>query len=343
MATNHAPLRTLPDDVLQRVLVGIPLDDHRATASVSRAFHAVVCGPRFLALRRQYGFAERGIVVVKNSKDYDHISVVDADISTSISEHNYFSHNDSTTDGTRLLVSIVRNAVPPHVLAVDVSSREWNWSPFGTFGTSRQCKWSPFATLPLNPLRQYYHCIEWHNGRLYIAGGRTAASHMSNDGEVLNSLHAFNEATGLWEELPSMLHGCWAGVSGVIGNRLFIGGGIDVADLSTLQVYDIATRTWRLGAPLPHFGSHAVVTDGKLFVFAKNGPSVMVYDPPSNTWTVEPNYHVEHACVHNDRIVVFSYDGTAYERATDGSWHPYEVAEPGKARHGRASESVILG
>lgn len=144
MATNHAPLRTLPDDVLQRVLVGIPLDDHRATASVSRAFHAVVCGPRFLALRRQYGFAERGIVVVKNSKDYDHISVVDADISTSISELNYFSHNDSTTDGTRLLVSIVRNAVSPSCLSGGCFLSRMELEPFRNFRNLSPMQMEPF-------------------------------------------------------------------------------------------------------------------------------------------------------------------------------------------------------
>jgi hypothetical protein len=338
MATDYATLRTLPDDVLQRVLVGVPLDDHRVTASVCRAFRAVICGPRFLALRRGYGFLERGIVVVKSHHGNDvMVCVVDKSVETPIiseytsssAEYYPVGRNSVATDGgTRLFVSIASHAGSPHVLAVDVASR----------------KWSRFATLPLHQYgATHRYCIEWHDGRLYVAAW------WRGDGprQLLNSFNAFNEATGLWEELPSMPHRCWCGISGVIGNELFVAGG-EVLDVVfpfvwKLPIYDIATRTWRLGAPLPRFGSHADVVDGKLFVFAKNVPSVMVYDPPSNTWTVEPNYHVEHACVHNDRIVVFSYDGTAYERATDGSWHPYEVAEPGKARHGRASESVILG
>ena len=54
--------RYLPDDVLQRVLVGLPLEDHRAAASVCESFRRVITGPRFLAERRRSGFAERGIV-----------------------------------------------------------------------------------------------------------------------------------------------------------------------------------------------------------------------------------------------------------------------------------------
>ena len=59
-ANNGAPLSALPDDVLQRILVGVPLDDHRVAAAACRAFHDVINGPRFPALRRKYGFAEYG-------------------------------------------------------------------------------------------------------------------------------------------------------------------------------------------------------------------------------------------------------------------------------------------
>ena len=60
-------LQTLPDDIQQRVLAGVPLDDHQATASACKAFRAVIRGPNFLALRRRYGFAERGIVLFQSA------------------------------------------------------------------------------------------------------------------------------------------------------------------------------------------------------------------------------------------------------------------------------------
>ena len=47
------------------------------------------------------------------------------------------------------------------------------------------------------------------------------------------------------------------------------------------------------------------------------------------------------ACAHKGRLVVFLSDGTACERANDGSWSPYEV-DPELA-HDDLVESVILG
>ena len=77
MASNHSapppqvleppmssPFQALPDDLLQRVLAGVPLDDQQATADTCQAFRAVLRGPRFLALRQRYGFAEHDIVIV---------------------------------------------------------------------------------------------------------------------------------------------------------------------------------------------------------------------------------------------------------------------------------------
>ena len=56
--TNNSPFRTLNDDVLRRLLSGVPLDDHDATAAACRAFRAVIRGPLFPELRRRYGLAE---------------------------------------------------------------------------------------------------------------------------------------------------------------------------------------------------------------------------------------------------------------------------------------------
>ena len=70
-----------------------------------------------------------------------------------------------------------------------------------------------------------------------------------------------------------------------------------------------------------------------------------MYDPQSNTWTEEapptgPLTHVTSACAHKGRLVVFSSSGRAFERANDGAWSPYEVAEE---RVAHLAESVILG
>ena len=89
-----------------------------------------------------------------------------------------------------------------------------------------------------------------------------------------------------------MPHACVWAASGVIGNELFIAGGTGISELNTLQIYDIAARTWRLGAPLPIQipGSkqpRGVVVDGKLFVFTRRVQRTLVYDPLYNMWTEE--------------------------------------------------------
>ena len=223
----------------------------------------------------------------------------------------------STTDGgARLFVSDLSTH---QILAIDASSRRWR-------------------RLTTAPLDQSGYCMEWCGGRLYVACGHKQA--------FLDSLHAFDEATGLWEDMPPMPHGCSAAASGVIGNQLFIAGGYTefcaTAFSSTLQIYNTVTRAWRLAAPPPEFGPSAcgVVLDGKLFVF---GSECVVYDPQSDTWAEESvpwRAGFSTACAHEGRIVAFLGNGTAFARAADGTWSPYEITY-GAGRY--AVGSVLIG
>ena len=45
----------LPDDLRERLLALIPHDSLTAAALVCRAFHAVISGPQFPALRQRFG------------------------------------------------------------------------------------------------------------------------------------------------------------------------------------------------------------------------------------------------------------------------------------------------
>ena len=212
----------------------------------------------------------------------------------------------STTDGGARLFVTTGLLGGSQILEVNASSRRWR----------------RFATLPRS---SESHCAEWHAGLLYVAGGSCPRE------PAINSFHVFNEATGLWEDLPPMPHACTRAALGVIGNELFIAGGYDMQQghlrmLQILQVYDIATRTWRVGAPPPENPgiANGVVADGKLFLI-RSPESTLVYDPQSTTWTTEEaapfgGEFVLHACAHEGRVFAFRRDGTAYSRATDGSW-----------------------
>ena len=338
-ANNGAPLSSVPDDVLQRILVGVPLDDHRAAASACRTFRDVINGSRFPALRRKYGFAEQSVVIVYETGDgVVNIRMGHQDVAMDIfSRFAPWLRGVSTTDGaTRLFVCTWRLNAPdiaPDIWSVDASSRRWRH----------------FATLPLN---YSAHCMEWHDGRLYFAGGRH--KHRYND-----SLHAFNETTGLWEELPPMPHACANAASGVIGNELFIAAGDreNGVATSTLQIYDITTRTWRFGALVPYlcYWTKGVVVDDKLFVFGTADPrhGMLAYDPQSDTWSEEAvpfNGIVEHACAHKGRVVVFLRNSMAFERGADGAWSRFVVGASSRfvdwpAVNGcrAVSGSVLLG
>ena len=63
MAQAQAGSRLLksPDDVIRRLLAGLPRDSLNAADLVCRAFHAVIADPQFPAFRQNFGFAERGI------------------------------------------------------------------------------------------------------------------------------------------------------------------------------------------------------------------------------------------------------------------------------------------
>ena len=332
--------RHLPDDVLQRVLVGLPLEVHRAAASVCKSFRRVIAGPRFLAERRRYGFAERGVVTVCNGSVGDDVLQIKmahkSDVMATIPVDR-LSYYSTTTDGGARLFVCTRGWSPPtaedtpgQILALDPSS----------------CRWRHFATLP--QVRDL-HCLLWHAGLMYVAGGISCST-----GIPINSFNVFSEATGLWEELPAMPHACVWAASGVIGNELFIASGMSGSESNTLQIYDTAARTWRLGAPIPVVhtlgsGSGArkpkgVVVDGKLFLFSSRLQSPLVYEPQSNTWTEEavPEIHgtsVLHACAHEGRVVVVLWNGEAFERAADGSWSRGTRAEAKRC----VSGSVLLG
>ena len=341
---SSSPLQTLPDDVLRRLLAGVPRLDHDAMAAACQSFRAVIKGSNFLALRRQYGFAESGIVLtgglittalkIRTARACEIRVSINAGVKIASPD---VLHSGSTTDGTRLFVCVTQDSFPcqTYVYAVDVSSR----------------KVSFVATIPMN---RRLHSIEWHGGCLYFAGGfGLPANERYND--YLRSFQVFNEATGLWGDLPPMPQPFMLAASGVIGNQLFVAGGRaddNNTSLSTLQIFDFTTRTWRLGAPMPagKQESIGVVVDGKLFVItsgmARHDPTISVYDPASETWSVEANtpfrhMRVRYACAHNDRVIVFLVSGQVFERAAAGTWSIFDLSDEARDVVGGTSQTFV--
>ncbi len=315
MTTNNMPslLLALPEDVQRRLLAGCRYEDLFSLAAVCRAFRSAVNDPKFTKVRQSHGF-ERGVVLVGTRRHY-HVDIRSAEtraVKVSITGELELESCGTTTDGRRMFASCwnvtSKKKRPSGVYALDVISRQW----------------SRFAPLP--PLMGG-DCMEWYAGRLYVAGGF--------DDRTRRSFCVYNEATGSWDALPDMPVGCYAASSGVIGDQLLIAGG--TRSETELQIFDFATRQWRLGPPLPQGRDYvsSVVLESKLFVspgrWLSSGP-MLIYDPQSEAWTHEPLPFTgkwKCACVHYGRIIAFVHntyvgrEGYAYERAPDGSWSAY--------------------
>ena len=150
--------------------------------------------------------------------------------------------------------------------------------------------------------------------------------------------------------------------SGVIGNELFVAGGRDDGNnISTLQIYDITARTWRLGAPLPRalYGAWGVVVgDGKLYVVSSRLSEVqcmLMYDVQSNTWTEQSLPPQEsgaqygglmYAFAHKGSIVVMYSSGLVFHRGTGSdpnNWSLFNLDVASDAVYGALAGSVLLG
>lgn len=134
-------------------------------------------------------------------------------------------------------------------------------------------------------------------GKLYLAGG---CFDTICDGPF-SRLDIYDPATGTWQEGPAMPIAAGGPGGSVIDGKLYVVGGIQGSVmpmasvmLSTLQIFDPATNSWTLGAPMPTpraFVSTAVV-DGKLYALGGTDPNnqwnvVEAYDPLTNSWTTK--------------------------------------------------------
>ena len=339
MTTNSAPslLLALPQDVQQRLLAGCRYEDLFSIASVCRALRDVVSDPKFTKVRLLHGFVERGVVLLGSRRDSYAVDIRSAQtrsVKVSIAGGPQL-FGDTTTDGRRLFF-VCRNMLsdPNQILVYALDA------------ISRQC--SHFASLPPN---RALSCMEWHAGRLYVAGGIDMYLHF---------FFVYNEATGSWDKLPSMPVACYRASSGVIGDKLLVASA-DRTD-NALQIFDFTTGQWRLGPPLPEdevaVDKPGIVSKDKLFIPSQS--SMLIYDPQSDAWTQEPlpvGGSWKCACAHDGRIIAFLEDGCAYERAPGGSswssyrcWHAHArdaLEAPAGEAHGSWGrtrvESILLG
>lgn len=134
-----------------------------------------------------------------------------------------------------------------------------------------------------------------HDGEVILASGYV-------DGETATGqMWAYNPETDEWRELPPMrtLRGAAGGA--VIGDKLYVAGGLEqfgneYKPYDTMEIFDFETEEWEDG-PSMHQARHhfdVAVVDGKLFAAGGRVPSntslssFEEFDPERGTWRVLP-------------------------------------------------------
>ena len=136
------------------------------------------------------------------------------------------------------------------------------------------------------------------NGLIYVFGGANSS------GEALNTVQAYDPATGAWTteaSLPTAAIGAVAVADPSTGLIYVIGGNTGSNLLTTVQAYNPVTNSWTTEAFMPEqreYAAAALASDGQIYVIGGfagggiTGGAVESYNPATNSWTVDNNLKI---------------------------------------------------
>src|SRR5690606_25260933 len=134
-----------------------------------------------------------------------------------------------------------------------------------------------------------------YNGKLYVFGGAAEAF-----AGATASAAVYDPTVDTWTMLPSMNTARSGAVVQVLGNLIYVAGGLDVdgASLNSVEVYSPAQNTWGSAPSMltRRDNPGSAVLDGKLYVFggrtraaSGSGPgelnTVEMFDPLTQQWS----------------------------------------------------------
>jgi N-acetylneuraminic acid mutarotase len=141
------------------------------------------------------------------------------------------------------------------------------------------------------PDRLNHQAMAVHDGKIYVAGG---SGDLLFGADARREVFEYEPQADRWTELPGMLTPRLATGAGVIGDRLYVAGGMtENGRLSAaLEAFDFETREWERLASLPTAREHvaAAVLDGRLYVMGGRTLEtdsldvVERYDPAADRW-----------------------------------------------------------
>ena len=172
-------------------------------------------------------------------------------------------------------------------------------------------------TLPASIRPRCFFSGAASGGKIYIVGGIVWGENPGNLA-VTASCEEWDPATGVSRSLPDLpVAVARAGVA-VVGQRLYVIGGAqgeNESRLQTVQIFDIPTETWTLGANLPVAREgHVFEHEGKVYApGGYDGVSAIrdfqVYDPARNRWRLwsplPDKTSAHHGCVVDGQLYLF--------------------------------------
>lgn len=152
-----------------------------------------------------------------------------------------------------------------------------------------------FRRAPYSPQPVDHATLNAHDGRLYLAGGFTNLIAGRTEGAPTRRLWSYSPATKHWTELAHMDGPRWGHAAEVIGDKLYVAGGMYGREdqlVREMQIYDFKRRRWTEGPPIPTTRHHvaSAVIDGRMYVIGGRRPGnyaldvVERYDPVSRKW-----------------------------------------------------------
>jgi hypothetical protein len=175
------------------------------------------------------------------------------------------------TDGAAALASGATNATVVNKLGAPLF-------PEGGCGTP-----GPWQTATPGPPARYRAGGTTDGQYVYVYGGGNSS------GGYYNDLWRWAPATQTWTQLANMPTAKQYIQGAYWNGKIYVPGGFNGAHITENAIYDIATNTWSLGAPLPaaQTGTTAAFNN-KIYNFGGNpGPqnTVTIYDIATNTWS----------------------------------------------------------
>jgi N-acetylneuraminic acid mutarotase len=158
----------------------------------------------------------------------------------------------------------------------------WRFDP----GSGRYTRLAPM------PERLNHHSMVAWGGRIYVTGGM---GDLLFGADVRSAMFVYDPQTDRWSELPSMPTPRGAAASAVIGDTLYVAGGMTRNGRlsNVLEAFDFRTEEWRRLADMPTPREHMIgaAVEGSFFV--AGGRTLTTdsidtferYDPAGDRWT----------------------------------------------------------